>query len=163
MGKGYDNLRALLTVLNLGLAALFCCLLWLLAGDAITEMLRPRPVAEQRAYRPGTGGGAAPPESVTDGIHDATGLVFAEGFAAVRGNCTGCHSAKLITQNRATAAGWTQMIRWMQSTQGLHDLGEKEAVIVDYLATHYAPREIGRRAGLDVEAIEWYLLEEVGD
>jgi hypothetical protein len=159
MKPKYDNLGALLIVLNFALVALFCCLLWLLAGDAITEMLRPRPVMEQRAYRPGSGGGGVPQEKVTDGIHEATGLVFAEGFQMVRGNCTGCHSAKLITQNRATAAGWTQMIRWMQATQGLHDLGKNEAVIVEYLATHYAPQEVGRRAALDVEAIEWYMLE----
>ena len=159
MRPEYDNLRALLTVLNFTLAALFCCLFWLLAGDAVTEMLRPRTVLEQRAYRPGSGGGGAPEEKVTDGIHDATGLVFAEGFQVVRGNCTGCHSAKLITQNRATAAGWTQMIRWMEATQGLHDLGDDEGVIVGYLAKHYAPQEIGRRAGLNLGAIEWYLLE----
>lgn len=159
MKSPHDNLRALLTVLNFALGVLFCCLFWLLAGDAVTDMLRPRPVLEQRAYRPGSGGGGEPEEKVTNGIHDATGLVFSEGFQVVRGNCTGCHSAKLITQNRATAAGWTQMIRWMQATQGLHDLGENEATIVKYLAAHYAPKDVGRRAALDVEAIEWYLLE----
>ncbi len=51
------------------------------------------------------------------------------------------------------------MIRWMQATQGLHDLGENEDAIVKYLAAHYAPQEVGRRAALDMEAIEWYLLE----
>ncbi|TXF91207.1 hypothetical protein FUA23_03005 [Neolewinella aurantiaca] len=159
MRPAYDTLRAMLTTINFVAGVLFCCLFWLLAGDAVTEMLRPRPVMEQKAYRPGTGGGGEPEEKVTNGIHDATGLIFAEGFEAVRGNCTACHSAKLITQNRATAAGWTEIIRWMQATQNLHDLGENEEIIVKYLATNYAPEDVGRRAGLDVESIEWYLLE----
>lgn len=94
----------------------------------------------------------------TDSIHP-TGLVYAPGFPLVRGNCTTCHSAALIVQNRATREGWEGMIRWMQETQGLHELGEDEGVILDYLAEHYAPVEVGRRANLDVEAIEWYPLE----
>lgn len=72
-------------------------------------------------------------------------------------NCTGCHSGKLVTQNRATREGWTNMIRWMQRTQNLKDLGDAEAKILDYLAKHYAPAEQGRRANLEVG--EWYELE----
>lgn len=112
------------------------------------------------------GNGACTPETPagqvvdwpTDSIHPS-GLVYAEGFPIVRGNCTTCHSAKLVTQNRATRDGWESMIRWMQETQGLHDLGEHEAVILDYLALHFAPVETGRRANLNVEALEWYDLE----
>jgi len=51
------------------------------------------------------------------------------------------------------------MIRWMQAKQGLWDLGPNEPVILDYLAANYAPEEIGRRANLDVEGIEWYVLD----
>lgn len=94
-----------------------------------------------------------------DSIHPS-GLVYAEGFPLVRGNCTTCHSAKLITQNRATRAGWKAMIRWMQETQGLHDLEDDEPAILDYLALHYAPVETGRRANLDTKAIEWYILQQ---
>jgi hypothetical protein len=47
----------------------------------------------------------------------------------------------------------------MQSTQGLWDLGEAEPIILDYLATHYAPEESGRRAAIDLDAIEWYILK----
>lgn len=71
-------------------------------------------------------------------------------------NCTGCHSGKLVTQNRATREGWTNMIRWMQRTQNLKDLGADEQKILDYLTKNYAPAEQGRRAGLVVE--EWYKL-----
>ncbi len=81
---------------------------------------------------------------------------FAEGEhkLLVIANCTGCHSGKLVTQNRATREGWTNMIRWMQRTQNLKDLGEDEQKILDYLTENYAPTEQGRRANLEVE--EWY-------
>jgi len=98
-------------------------------------------------------------DKVVNGIHVQTGLVYEEGFDIVRASCTACHSAKLVTQNRATKEGWLQMIRWMQETQGLWDLGEKEPAILDYLSTHYAPEETGRRQSLDVAAIQWYILE----
>jgi hypothetical protein len=99
-------------------------------------------------------------DRVEDHIHIQTGLVYAVGFDAVRKNCTGCHSPKLITQNRATREGWHQMIRWMQETQGLWDLGRYESTILDYLAEHYAPEEVGRRPNLDGDEIEWYVLEQ---
>lgn len=95
---------------------------------------------------------------VVDGIHLMTGLKVAKGFKLVKTNCTPCHSAKLVTQNRATRQGWSDMIDWMQATQGLWDLGDQEPTILDYLANHYGPEEIGRRANL--EEIEWYLLQE---
>ena len=98
-------------------------------------------------------------DKVVDGIHVQTGLVYAEGFDIVRGTCTACHSAKLVTQSRATREGWIEMIRWMQATQELWDLGDQEPIIVDYLSKHYAPEKIGRRANLDVNAVEWYVLD----
>jgi len=99
------------------------------------------------------------PDLVENGIHVRTGMAFDKNFKLVRGACTSCHSPKLITQNRATRAGWKQMIDWMQETQGLQDLGEHESKILDYLSTHYAPEEEGRRAALDMEEIEWYVLK----
>ena len=93
-----------------------------------------------------------------DGIHMATGFIQDEHVEIVIGNCTNCHSAKLVTQNRATREGWKSMIHWMQQTQGLWDLGDNEALILDYLAKHYAPKESGRRAPLT--DIEWYKLED---
>ena len=72
-------------------------------------------------------------------------------------NCTGCHSGKLVTQNRATREGWRNMIRWMQETQNLKDLGMDEEKILDYLSTNYAPAEQGRRQNLNVE--KWYALD----
>nr|WKN37775.1 hypothetical protein K4G66_03515 [Tunicatimonas sp. TK19036] len=95
----------------------------------------------------------------TDSIDTATGLIVDNALPIVVGNCTACHSAQLITQNRATREGWHSMIVWMQETQKLWDLGENEAVILDYLEKHYAPENIGRRRNL--ENIEWYDLGEI--
>lgn len=92
-----------------------------------------------------------------DSIDQTTGLVIDDALPIVVGNCTACHSAQLIAQNRATREGWKSMIVWMQQTQNLWDLGENEDVILDYLAEHYAPEQAGRRKNL--ENIEWYELE----
>ena len=104
---------------------------------------------------------AAPPRGVVDGIDTLTGLVAEGDYLLVKGNCLACHSAKLITQNRADRQGWADMIDWMQETQGLQDLGPQEQPIVEYLATHYAPEETGRRPAL--KDVEWYILEQPTD
>lgn len=93
-----------------------------------------------------------------EGIHVNSGLIADINFELVVSNCTGCHSSKLIVQNRATQEGWRNMIKWMQETQNLWELGANEDKIVAYLAKNYAPDKQGRRANL--ENIEWYELEE---
>lgn len=156
-----DLLRPMVAMFNFAITAALVFFIYLLFGESLMESYRNQPqVMEQQTYRPGGGAsGQDDSEKVENGIHVQSGLVFAEGFDIVRGTCTACHSAKLVTQNRATREGWTEMIRWMQAKQGLWDLGKNEPIILDYLATHYAPEEIGRRANLDVEAIEWYVLD----
>lgn len=96
---------------------------------------------------------------VENGIHVKTGFKDDPNLPLMIRSCTSCHSAKLITQNRATREGWKGMIVWMQETQGLPDFGENEPKILDYLEKHYAPEAVGRRANLDMAAIEWYILE----
>lgn len=91
-------------------------------------------------------------------IDSISGLVIDENFELVRGQCTTCHSAKLITQNSASREGWEQMIRWMQRDQGLWDLGATEPLILDYLSEHYGIKQQGRRVPLT--NIEWYSLTE---
>lgn len=98
-------------------------------------------------------------DKVENGIHVTSGLVYVDNFDIIRANCTACHSGKLVAQNRATREGWKQMIRWMQETQGLWDLGKNEPIILDYLAKYYAPQEVGRRANIDMAEVEWYILE----
>lgn len=94
---------------------------------------------------------------IENGIHVQTGLLDGEELNLVINNCTGCHSAKMIIQNRASKEGWKSMIRWMQQTQNLWDLGENEDAILEYLARNYPPQEKGRRSKLS--NIEWYELE----
>jgi len=94
---------------------------------------------------------------VENGIHVSTGFVAEDGLNEVIANCTNCHSAKLVTQNRMSKERWEATIRWMQETQNLWDLGPNHEIIVNYLATHYAPQKKGRRQNL--QNIEWYELE----
>ncbi|MEM9931613.1 MAG: hypothetical protein AAF840_17535 [Bacteroidota bacterium] len=157
MSQANVNFRPLLVLINLAFigAVVFFC--YLLFGAALPSWWAPPPEPLPSAYSPQAI--VDDYDRVENGIHVATGLIYAEGFEIVRGTCTACHSAKLVTQNRATREGWLQMIRWMQATQGLWELGDKEKPILDYLAKHYAPEEVGRRANLDVAAIEWYILE----
>lgn len=98
------------------------------------------------------------PNLIKDGIHVRTGLIDAEGLMTVVINCTGCHSAKLITQNRMNAERWNKTIDWMQRTQNLGDLGENREVIINYLTTNYPVKIKGRRENL--QNIEWYVLED---
>ena len=93
-----------------------------------------------------------------NGIHLVTGFAEDENLQLIIGNCTSCHSAKMVTQNRASREEWKTMILWMQETQGLWDLGDNEPLILDYLAEHYAPKKKGRRAPLT--DIAWYDLED---
>ncbi|MCO5725813.1 monoheme cytochrome C [Robiginitalea marina] len=97
-------------------------------------------------------------DKIENGIHVRTGFVEGEGLMTVVNNCTNCHSAKLVTQNRMSADRWRATIKWMQETQNLWDLGKNEDIIVTYLATYYAPEKKGRRPNL--ENIEWYALEQ---
>ena len=114
--------------------------------------------ADAVAETPGEEVPAIDDNLIVDGIHVATGLIVDDGFIQVKASCTSCHSANLITQNRADRKGWEKMIRWMQETQNLWDLGPNEPLILDYLAKNYAPVDKGRRANLS--NIEWYILED---
>lgn len=95
-------------------------------------------------------------DKIENGIHVRTGLIEAEGLTAVVNNCTNCHSAKLVIQNRMNKERWNSTIRWMQETQNLWDLGKNQEIIVNYLTTNYPPLEVGRRATLS--NIDWYEL-----
>lgn len=96
-------------------------------------------------------------DKIENGIHLRTGLKEGVGLMETVNNCTNCHSAKLITQNRMDANRWAATIDWMQETQNLWDLGKNEAIIINYLVTNYPVKKKGRRAAL--ENIEWYELE----
>lgn len=98
-------------------------------------------------------------EELSVGIDPDSGLQIDPNLMLVKGQCTACHSAKLITQNRFTREGWKDKIVWMQKTQNLWDLGEFEPAVLDYLEKYYSPEErASRRANL--ENVEWYDLNE---
>lgn len=97
-------------------------------------------------------------DKIENGIHLRTGLKEGKGLMETVNNCTNCHSAKLVTQNRMDANRWAATIDWMQETQNLWDLGKNEEVIINYLVTNYPIQKKGRRASL--ENIEWYELED---
>jgi hypothetical protein len=94
---------------------------------------------------------------IENGIHLRTGFVYAEGLMTVINNCTNCHSAKLVIQNRMSKEHWNETIRWMQETQKLWDLGLNQEIIVNYLVTNYPVEDTGRRENLT--NILWYDLE----
>ena len=70
-------------------------------------------------------------------IDAASGLYKDDGWELVFANCGACHSTKLVTQNRMSAVNWVNTIRWMQTKQGLWDLGDNEKTIVAYLSRNY--------------------------
>jgi len=160
-----DLWRTFLTLLNVAVVLLLLGLFFAMTEKTINDFLnRPQYSEEELAESSRKRATARAVERqdnwdlVENGIHVKTGLKNDENLQLIIGACTSCHSAKLITQNRATRSGWSQMIDWMQETQGLPDLGEQEPKILDYLAKHYAPEEVGRRANLDMAEIEWYIL-----
>ncbi|MRH99294.1 monoheme cytochrome C [Kriegella sp. EG-1] len=91
------------------------------------------------------------------GYDARTGFIEDDGMQTVINNCTTCHAAELVTQNKMTKDGWLATIRWMQESQNLWELGDNEEVILNYLAKNYAPEDTGRRAPL--KDINWYVLE----
>lgn len=96
-------------------------------------------------------------DRIENGIHLATGLKDGKGMMTVVRNCTSCHSAKLVIQNRMNRERWIETIRWMQKTQNLPDLGGNENIILDYLVNTYPVEKKGRREAL--KDIVWYELE----
>ena len=112
-------------------------------GDSNTEVLAEVEIDE---------------DLIENGIHVRTGLKEAAGLMTVVNNCTNCHSAKLVTQNRMTEERWNETIKWMQKKQGLWELGEDQKIIVDYLVKNYPPQKKGRRMALT--EIDWYELED---
>ena len=92
--------------------------------------------------------------------HDPeSGLAIDETMPIVKGQCTACHSSKLILQSHFDRDKWIERIRWMQRTQKLWDLGETEKPILDYLVKYYGPLATpfdGRR--LPLPAPVWHKL-----
>jgi cytochrome c5 len=94
---------------------------------------------------------AAPEPAVAlqPALDPVTGFKMTGDWELVRGNCTACHSAKLITQQRGSARQWLTMIRWMQQKQNLWAFdADTENRIITYLADNYPPSDAQRRAAI---------------
>ena len=88
-----------------------------------------------------------PPAIAQDLIDEHTGLVKDTGWELVRVHCGGCHSHKIVTNQKADRQTWLDIIRWMQATQNLWQFDPTtEAGILDYLAKNYPPQPNRRRA-----------------
>ena len=81
-------------------------------------------------------------------------LPDANGRSLVLGHCTSCHSLALVTAQRGDQQFWLGTIRWMQKKHNLWSIpADQEAVIVSYLAEHFAETDWGRRPALTRELL----------
>lgn len=154
-----------------GSLCIWLCCAWATQQPGPVKKTSTRPAASKR-HNPALPTGnsvrttAAPVVATTSAAvattgamqHDPeTGLVLDKNLTLVKGNCTACHSSKLILQSHFDREKWVERIRWMQRTQKLWDLGESEPAILTYLTTYYGPIDRpfdGRRLPLD-QAV-WY-------
>ena len=80
-------------------------------------------------------------------LDEQTGLIVDSGWELVRAHCGGCHSHKIVTNQKADRQTWLDIIRWMQATQNLWQFDPAtEDAIIDYLAKNYPPQVNRRRA-----------------
>ncbi|MBR0670943.1 hypothetical protein [Neoroseomonas soli] len=79
---------------------------------------------------------------------EETVLAEGEGRSEVFAYCTVCHNTALIRRSAFTRDRWDELMDWMAEKHGMNPLeGEFRQAIVDYLATHYGPRQRGPRGG----------------
>ncbi len=155
LAQTLKQIRKLMVVITFCFVAIAGILLYVMVNPRLASFKSKEPsqeyvtvpVAEEENF-----------DKIENGIHVRTGLVEAEGLIEVVNNCTNCHSAKLVTQNRMNKERWIATIRWMQETQNLWDLGNNEDIIVNYLVTNYPPKKKGRREILT--NVEWYELQD---
>jgi len=113
---------------------------------SVAACSREEPPAESPAASPAAAATASQAEPILDPV---TGLKVTGDWELVRANCTACHSAKLVTQQRGTAAQWLTLIRWMQAKQNLWQFDpDTEGRIIAYLSENYAPDTARRRAAI---------------
>jgi hypothetical protein len=52
--------------------------------------------------------------------------------------CAGCHSLSIVMQQRATRAGWKDLLEWMEEKQGMPPLEADEDYVLEYLSKYFA-------------------------
>jgi hypothetical protein len=77
----------------------------------------------------------------TDTVED---LPDGPGRETVFDTCTACHGVKIITQQGLSPERWASTIDFMVERHGmLVPLAEERRQIIDYLATHFPPKQKG--------------------
>ena len=102
-----------------------------------------------------------PPSGVRglDSTDAETGLALDPNLMLVKAHCTGCHSAKMITQVRLKRDEWQERIRWMQRNHKLWDLGESEKPVLAYLEKYYSPSKTAYSRREALRNTKWHRLE----
>ena len=81
-----------------------------------------------------------------DPADEFSGLPRTPGHETVYYQCTYCHSAQIIMQQRLPRSRWDYLLNWMVAQQGMPEPSpEARAEILDYLVRHFSP-ESGRAA-----------------
>jgi hypothetical protein len=81
-----------------------------------------------------------------DPTDEFSGLPRTLGHETVYYQCTYCHSAQIIMQQRLPRSRWNYVLDWMVAKQGMPEPSpEVRAEILDYLVRHFSP-ESGRAA-----------------
>lgn len=78
--------------------------------------------------------------AAASGPDDGRGLPAGPGQDEVAAYCLPCHSLAIVTQQRLSRRVWDEVLDWMVEEQAMPELEPADrALILDYLATHYAP------------------------
>jgi hypothetical protein len=126
----------LMRKMNIAIILFILVAIWLIAGGPdfiIRQDKNPNSTSEKEITT------ASNPHIDSKIIDEETGLIMDANLEVVVVNCIACHSAHLITYTSADSSQWHDMIKWMQQTQGLWDLGNDEKSIIEYLSQHYGP------------------------
>ena len=76
--------------------------------------------------------------TMAEAVEDWAGLTAAPGREEVFTICSGCHSLKLVTQQRLDRPSWEETLIWMVEEQGMAELDEEtNALVLDYLESQY--------------------------
>ncbi len=75
------------------------------------------------------------------GGQEEAALPPGDGREMVEGICSGCHSIRLVTQQRLSRERWDHLLDWMVAEQGMPELdAETRERVLDYLGSHLAPK-----------------------
>jgi len=108
-------------------------------------LLATLPAAAQAPQNPAAAGlerQAAEAHAQQDAREEESVLPEGEGRSETFAYCTACHSTAIIRRSGFSRAQWDGLMDWMSERHGMNELeGELRTQIVDYLASHFPPRQ----------------------